>query len=117
MADVKKIIYDRRKALGLTLKDVAKACGVSEGTVSRWESGDIDQMKRSRIVILARVLQVSPLAIMGMEEPEEITGQAFITDSEKMLLEAFRASPRDIQLAVLRVLGVQPPEADALDGA
>ena len=37
--------------------DVAKACEVSEATVSRWESGDISNMKRSRIASLAKVLQ------------------------------------------------------------
>lgn len=31
----------RRKELQLTLVEVADKCGVSEATVSRWESGDI----------------------------------------------------------------------------
>ena len=44
----------------MTLLDIANACGVSEATVSRWESGDIVNMKRSRIAQLAKVLNVSP---------------------------------------------------------
>jgi transcriptional regulator with XRE-family HTH domain len=39
-----------RKMAGLTQQDLAKACGVSEGTVSRWEKGlkdpTITQAKR-----------------------------------------------------------------------
>lgn len=65
--EVKDLLQRRRQELGLTMKDVAAYVGVSEGTVSRWESGDIAQMKRSRIVLLAECLKISPLAIMGYE--------------------------------------------------
>ena len=46
---IKDVLKARRKELKLTLMDIAKACDVSEGTVSRWESGDIGDMKRSRL--------------------------------------------------------------------
>lgn len=65
--EVKDLLQRRRQELGLTMKDVALYVGVSEGTVSRWESGDIAQMKRSRIVRLAECLKISPLVIMGYE--------------------------------------------------
>lgn len=66
--ELKEIIRKRRKELGLTLLDIAKACNVSEATVSRWESGDIGDMKRSRIAALAKVLQISPSVIVGTDE-------------------------------------------------
>jgi transcriptional regulator with XRE-family HTH domain len=66
---VGKIIFDRRTALSLTQKDVADYVGVSEATVSRWESGHIDNMRRDRIAKLAKVLQISPLVIMGVDDP------------------------------------------------
>ena len=44
--------------------------GVSEATISRWESGDIANMKRDKIVSLAKALHVSPSFIMGWDEPE-----------------------------------------------
>ena len=34
-------IKQRRIELGLTMADVAQSVGVSEATISRWESGDI----------------------------------------------------------------------------
>ena len=46
-------LTDRRKELELTMKQVAEAVGVSEGTVSRWESGAIANMKRDKIYALA----------------------------------------------------------------
>lgn len=63
-------IKQRRIELGLTMADVAQSVGVSEATISRWESGDIANMKRDKIVSLATALHVSPSFIMGWDEPE-----------------------------------------------
>lgn len=52
------------------MADVAQSVGVSEATISRWESGDIANMKRDKIVSLAKALHVSPSFIMGWDEPE-----------------------------------------------
>lgn len=62
-----KYLTKRRKALGLTMKQVADYVGVSEGTVSRWESGAIANMRRDRIKALATILQTSPNFIMTGE--------------------------------------------------
>ena len=62
------VIKMRRKELGLTMKEVANAVGVSEGTVSRWESGDIKNMRRDKIAALANVLDVPPAVLMDWEE-------------------------------------------------
>ena len=61
----------RRKELDLTMLQVAKITGVSEATVSRWESGDIANMRRDKIVSLAKALKVQPAFIM--EETNTIT--------------------------------------------
>lgn len=70
--EIKDIIYNRRIELGLTMKQVADAVGVSEGTISRWESGDIANMRRDKIAALAKTLLLSPATIMGWEEKPEI---------------------------------------------
>lgn len=57
----------RRKELNLTQKEIAQAVGVSEGTVSRWESGSIANMRRDRIVLYAKVLNTTPDFIMSGE--------------------------------------------------
>ena len=63
-----EVIRLRRKELGLTMREVANKVGVSEATVSRWESGDIRNMRRDKIAALARALDVSPAVLMDWEE-------------------------------------------------
>lgn len=76
------IIRDRRNELGLTLKEVADYVGVSEGTVSRWESGDIANMKRSRINSLAEVLNISPLVLIGQEKAPAENDKREVNDDD-----------------------------------
>lgn len=68
MDNVKTLLRNRRKELGLTMKEVALAVGVSEGTVSRWESGNIANMGRDKINALSKVLNLSPINIMGIND-------------------------------------------------
>lgn len=57
------LIKKQREKLNLTLKEIATFVGVSEGTVSRWESGEIRNMKRDKITKLSQILQISPLEL------------------------------------------------------
>lgn len=59
-------IKERREQKGLTLEEVGEYVGVTKSTVRKWETGDIENMKRDKIAKLAEVLSVSPLYIMGM---------------------------------------------------
>lgn len=63
-----KIIKKNRLELNLTLDDVAKAVGVSKSTVQRWESGQINNMRRDRIDSLSKILQISPLIFVDANE-------------------------------------------------
>lgn len=87
MQEINEILKRRRLELGLTMLDVAKSVGVSEGTVSRWESGDIANMRRDKIAALAKILDISPAVIMGWEKYEETTHE--LSFSEKKLLEMY----------------------------
>lgn len=67
-------LKERRLQLNLTLKEVAAKVGVSEATVSRWEGGQIANMKRQYIAAYAAALQTTPSFIMtGKEEQETDT--------------------------------------------
>ncbi len=64
-------IHQRRKELGLTLEKIADYVGVSKGTVKKWESGYIKNMGRDKIMLLAEILQVSPLDILALPESDK----------------------------------------------
>lgn len=66
-----ELIRMKRKERNMTLKDVAERIGVSEATVSRWESGSVGSMKRQNVAALARLFDVSPAVLMDWEEYEE----------------------------------------------
>lgn len=64
-----QIIYNRRKQLGLTLEEVGKAVGVSKSTVKKWEDGFISNMKRDKIALLAKTLDISPVTLVAADCP------------------------------------------------
>ena len=110
---VKDIIKSRRIELNLTMKDVAEKVGVSEATISRWESGDIENMKRDKIMSLAKALRISPAVIMGWDEEEDqrpmyyddpekaqIAQRIFEDSNLRILFDATDgARPEDLQMA------------------
>ena len=69
-------LADRRKALGLTQKEVAELVEVSEATVSRWESGEIANMRRDRIAAYAKALKTTPVFIMTGNEADGDNNQS-----------------------------------------
>lgn len=93
---INEYLKQRRLELGMTLNDVAQRVGVNNSTISRWESGDIKDMKRNAILKYAEALQISPAIIMGWEDPEEIQDikeqlkDSYLTKDEKELIEMFR---------------------------
>lgn len=115
--ETKDIIRNRRIELDLTMKDVAEKVGVSEGTISRWESGNISNMRRDKIVLLAKALNIKPSVIMGWEESStapsdgqsewyidpttaKMAQEVFADPDTRMLFDAARdAKPEDIRLA------------------
>ncbi len=112
--DTYKIIKKRRLELGLTLKDVAKALGVAESTVSRYESLDIQNMGIDKIEALAKVLKCSPAYLMGWENTIQEDGHFHLSDLEKQIVIAFRQADEISKAMVLRALSID--EAISIKG-
>lgn len=71
--EIKTLIHNKRLERGLTMKELAEKVGVSEATISRWESGKIDNMRRDKIAALADALNIVPALIMGWDSvPDNI---------------------------------------------
>lgn len=116
--DVKDIIRNRRLEKGFTMKELADKVGVSEATISRWESGEIDNMRQKGIVALAKALDLSPSTIMGWEEERKDTieeleedfpeGVAFIRRANKEMTP--ESKKRMIELMKLFIAEVDAQE-------
>lgn len=65
MEKIGELISERRKELGLTLEEIGNIVGVGKSTVKKWESGLISNMRRDKISLLAKALQISPTKLIG----------------------------------------------------
>lgn len=81
--EIKDIIRNKRLEKGWTMKELAEKVGVSEATISRWESGEIENMKHKGIVSLSNILGIEPNIIMGWEEYKEPTLPDFFTSPQE----------------------------------
>ncbi len=108
--DLGNFIKTRRKELGLTLEEVGKAVGVGKSTVLKWESGYISNMRRDKIALLAKVLQLEPTALLDESEtapePKQEKPALKLNDHEETLVLAYRANPA-MQEAVDKLLGIE----------
>lgn len=125
--EVKDILRNKRIELGLTMKQLADKVGVSEGTISRWESGEIANMKRDKIVLLANALGITPAVIMGWseadQEPEpepyylndetrKLAQFLFDNPGHRVLLDASRnLRPEDLNFVLQMVKRMQDQES------
>jgi len=82
-------IKQRRIELRLTLEEVANIVGVTKSTVLKWESGQIANMKRDKIKLLANALQTTPAYILGYETSNQTNKDKELAD----YLEELRTRP------------------------
>lgn len=68
MSSIRTLIKEKRIKKKYTMKELAEKVGVSEATVSRWESGEISNMRRDGIMRLSEVLDIPPSVILGLQD-------------------------------------------------
>ena len=99
MQELKDIIKNRRAEVGKTLEQVANEVGVSKATVQRWESGEIKDMRRDKIVALARALNTTPAYIMGwtasIDGSDKPTRESVTVMMESVLRSAGHLRPNE----------------------
>lgn len=61
----------RRKALGLTLEELAERIGTSKQTIHRYENGQISNIPPEKVEALAAALETTPAALMGWQRDSE----------------------------------------------
>lgn len=107
----------RRTDLGLSLRDVAEATGVSRGTVQRWESGSIKNMGRDKIDSLARVLQIAPTEIFRDSASEKYMSydpsRPQMTPQQEVLFDATEdLTPKEMDAVLAMIQALKSTRKD-----
>lgn len=102
-ADIRKRIETIRMERKLTQEQLAAIAGVSKGTVSRWESGEIKTLRVDKIKKIADACGYNPLWIMGLN-----VGKAPQSDSTRekidLIYEKLTAMSEEEVIKVLKFI-------------
>ena len=109
-----EVIKLKRKEKDMTLRELAEKVGVSEATVSRWESGDIRSMKRKNIEALSKILGISPAILMEWEEYEETGNGPYYLDPETREMAEFLKNNKDYKVLFDAIRTVRPSDIDSV---
>lgn len=71
--EIGKRIQQRRKALNISVVDIATYTGLSKATIHRYENGEIRNIKLPVVETIAAILNVNPLWLIGKSEIMERT--------------------------------------------
>lgn len=97
--EIKDIIKQKRIERGYTMKELAQKVGVSEATVSRWESGNLATMKHTKIMLLSNALGISP-AMLFASAPEPPAPTIKLTAQEEEHIKKYRQLTADGKLVI-----------------
>lgn len=69
MENIGLLIKETRKEKDMTQGELAKQLGINASTLSRWETGDIKNMKRNHVAKLSKILGISVEELMDWDVP------------------------------------------------
>lgn len=131
-----ELLKDRIKRLRikneLSQEGLGDACGVSRVAVTKWESGDTENIKLGNLIALAKALKVTVPELLAISEPAAVThikpasmtanepgGQAyqpenmiFLSAEEHALINRYRAADADLRQSIQVVFSRLPAEAN-----
>ena len=79
-------IRSQRKFMGLTQDELAEKLGLKKSAIAKYENGRVENIKRSVIQEMARILDCTPSYLMGFDD--ESTEQT-LCDDERSLLKKY----------------------------
>lgn len=110
MSNISEKIKDLRLEQGLTQPQLAKAIGVSNGTISFWENG-LNTPNSNYIIKLAKVLQTTTEYLLSADNTANtITNQQIkqLSQDEIILIEAYRNMSQGKKQALFSMLDITP---------
>lgn len=104
------IIKNLRMQKGLTQEELGNILGVKKAAVQKYESGRVENIKRSTIAKMAEYFNVSPSFIMGLEELEKKS-----IENEEMLSSNDESISKDVLDLAKRIQSLNPDIRATLD--
>lgn len=105
----------RRKELGMSADDLARATGRSKATIYRWENNDIRNYSLDVLETIAEVLSISPAELLGESALPADTLRDGMKDKYGGLFELLdKATPEQLD-AVENLLKTMIPSDDSDD--
>ena len=98
-------IKTARKAKGLTQKELAKLLDCSHTTISKYEQGEIENMPRPRMNLLADILDISPVVLFDLEDKTKQPVENELSEVKRALMdliESLSESEAAVLLASLK---------------
>ena len=100
-------IKELRISKGYTQEELGKRLGLKKAAIQKYENGDVENIKRSKIKLLADVLDVTPSYIMGWEEPTATLKHQpteELTEVERKLIFSYRNLSHDNKIKVTGII-------------
>ncbi len=96
------LLKKKRKEKNLTMIQLGDAIGVTNGTISKWERGQIKNMKRDKMESLCNVLGIPPMVLInGVDDNicyEHITSAQFKNEVSGLLCKCSDLSDQERQI-------------------
>lgn len=108
-------IRSLRAKHNLTLEQVANQVGVGKSTVRKWETGQIENMRRDKIAKLAMALHTTPAYLMGWEESPGIPSKPLDLESyTSIFIDRLAKTVENANPADLEACGLDKKEIDLI---
>ena len=72
MKEMGKRIKQKREEANMTMEELGKKLGVTKSTISKYERGEISQIKRNHVEELSKILHCSPEWLMGFDNAKDV---------------------------------------------
>lgn len=89
-----------RKQKGMTQQELAQKLGLKDSAIAKYENGRVENIKRSTLSEMAKVLGCSPIYLLGLDQEIDF----ILKDEEKQLIIEYRNTDDATKEMVRRTL-------------
>lgn len=98
-------IKEMRKLKGFTQEELAQKLGLKDSAIAKYESGRVENIKRSVISEMAKILDCSPVYLLCLDD--DSSKKFELSDLEKQIILSYRQSDSIDREMVLRILKIE----------